>query len=221
MVAPTALPRVIPTRSGSGASSAPPDPKVSPLSATASSAATMAICTKRSLRNTSWAVRPSSRPSKSTSAATWDRNRLGSKNVMRRVAVRPAIIMSQKPSRPIEPGATTPIPVMTTRRRSAFIGGRPSPAGARCRRGRAPAGGPGGGRGGGGAGPGRGGGGAAKKDEAGALGRVVDDPVPPPEGDVPRRLGGQPPLLAVEPHHDLTALAVEELLRVRVPVLGH
>src|SRR3954453_22178655 len=233
MVAPTALPRVTPTRSGSGASSAPPDPKVSPLSATASSAATMAICTKRSLRNTSWALRPSFRPSKSTSAATWDRNRLGSKKVIRRVAVRPAVIMSQKPSRPIEPGATTPIQVTTTRRRSvltARLRGRSGPRSPALPAMRAPASSswqssgagrarlglrvdvaefrPRGQR-------------TAEEDEDRRLGGVVDDAVPDADRDVHGGFGGQPTLLTVEPHDDLAALAVEELLRVRVPVLGH
>src|SRR3954466_4056930 len=232
MVAPTALPRVTPTRSGSGASGAAPTPRSSPLSATASSAATIANCTKRSLRCTSWALRPSRRGWKSTSAATCDRKRLGSKNVIRRVAVRPAVIMSQNASRPIDPGATTPIPVTTTRRRpsvlTARLRGRSaprslSPASGRCPQRaamlapasssrRSP--------------DARGqlgvhvaqlrsrGQRAAEEHEGRRRRRVVDDAGPHADLDVDGGLGHQPPLLTVQGDQDVPALAVEELLRV-------
>src|SRR3954454_24421597 len=61
----------------------------------------------------------------------------------------------------------------------------------------------------------------AEEDEDRRLGGVVDDAVPDADRDVHGGFGGQPTLLTVEPHDDLAALAVEELLRVRVPVLGH
>lgn len=123
-----------------------------PASATASRAATRANWMYRSCRSASPGVNPWSAGSKSTSAAIRERNPVGSKRVMPRVAVRPLESRSQKARVPMPPGATTPTPVTATRRRvmrrppSARVAAGPTRtrAGAgplRCRRGRVPAGG--------------------------------------------------------------------------------
>ncbi len=110
MVQPTALPMVTPRRSG-GTSCV-----VSPLSASASRAATTPSWAARSMRRISCGDSPCALGSKSHSAAIRDRNPVASNSVMARVAVRPAVSRSQKDSTPMPPGAVTPIPVMTTRR---------------------------------------------------------------------------------------------------------
>ena len=110
MVQPTALPTVTPTRPGSSV------PKSSPLSSTHSRALTTASCAARSIRRTCCGDSPSAAGSKSHSAAICERNGAGSKKEIRRVAVRPVEITSQNCLAPVPPGATTPIPVITTRR---------------------------------------------------------------------------------------------------------
>src|SRR5437764_2773337 len=113
MVAPTAVPTVTPTRAGSRSDSS------IPLSATASRVATTANCAARSIRATSAGVSPAATGSKSTSAATCDRNGDGSKKLIRRVAVRPSVSRVQNSLAPTPPGAMTPIPVIATRRRTS------------------------------------------------------------------------------------------------------
>jgi hypothetical protein len=103
VVAPTALPMVTPTRSGSGASRGAADPHAQPAVGDR-----LVGGHHRELDEAVVAVHllggeAQLAASKSTSAATCDRKRLGSKKVIRRVAVRPAVIMSQKPSRPMDP----------------------------------------------------------------------------------------------------------------------
>src|ERR1700689_3412017 len=63
------------------------------------------------MRRFSCSLSPAASGSKSHSAAIWERKPEASKNVIRRVAVRPAVIASQKESRVLPPGATTPTPV--------------------------------------------------------------------------------------------------------------
>lgn len=89
-----------------------------PLSSSASSAATTANCVVRSHCRICRRLRPAEIGSKSHSAATRDRKGVASNIEMVRVAVRPAVSSSQYCFFPIPPGATTPIPVMTTRRPS-------------------------------------------------------------------------------------------------------
>ncbi|CAM5297084.1 hypothetical protein SHIRM173S_05809 [Streptomyces hirsutus] len=90
MVQPTALPRLTAMRSGSTAAGA------RPLSATASRAETTANCAARSIRRIRRGVSPAAAGSKSTSAATCERNAAGSNRVIRRVAVRPSDNVRQK-----------------------------------------------------------------------------------------------------------------------------
>ena len=59
--------------------------------------------------------------SKSTSAAIWDRNCEGSKELILRVAVLPWLSRSQNSFLPLPPGARTPIPVITTRRATVYL----------------------------------------------------------------------------------------------------
>ena len=108
-MAPTALPTLTATRVGSNSSNA------NPLSCILSRAATTANMAARSIRLISRWVSPAAVGSKSHSPATWERKGDGSKKLIRRVAVRPAVIISQKFLVPLPPGAITPMPVITTR----------------------------------------------------------------------------------------------------------
>src|SRR4051812_43427749 len=110
VAAATALPRVTPIRAGSMPA------KSSPLSCTASWAQTTANWVARSMRRISRWLSPSHTGSKSASPAICDRYGDGSKKLIRRVAVRPAVSRSQNSLVPRPPGARTPMPVMTTRR---------------------------------------------------------------------------------------------------------
>ena len=112
---PTALPMVTPMRAGSSASGS------RPLSATASRAQPTANCAARSRRRASSTDSPLAAGSKSTSAATLDRNGSGSNDVMVRVAVRPSTRRSQNGFVPQPPGATTPMPVIATRRSTSVL----------------------------------------------------------------------------------------------------
>src|SRR4051812_40569952 len=67
------------------------------------------------MRSISYCSSPASIGSKSASAAICDRNPSGSKKVIFRVAVLPAVMLSQNSSRVTPPGATTPTPVTTVR----------------------------------------------------------------------------------------------------------
>src|SRR5450756_802218 len=114
---PIALPRLTPRRDLSR--SAP-----SPLSASASRVATTANWPARSIRRISLGDSPSRAGSKSTSAAIRQRNGAASNSVMGRVAVRPAVSISQNALAPMPPGATTPRPVITARRARLVTGTR-------------------------------------------------------------------------------------------------
>src|SRR3954451_21754956 len=102
IVPPTAEPMTTPVLSSVRSSSTRPE------SASASAAQASPNWTYRSARRISCAVRPAATGSKSASAATLDRNLLASKKVILRVAVRPAVSVSQNVSRVTPPGATTP-----------------------------------------------------------------------------------------------------------------
>ena len=78
---------------------------------------------------------PRPRGSKSISAAICERKPDGSKKVIPRVAVRPAVIISQNASRVGPPGATTPMPV-TAERLTQYRRVRCRPAGRAVRDGR-------------------------------------------------------------------------------------
>src|SRR3954463_2901045 len=67
------------------------------------------------MRSISYCSSPASIGSKSASAAICERNPSGSKKVIFRVAVLPAVMLSQNSSRVTPPGATTPTPVTTVR----------------------------------------------------------------------------------------------------------
>src|SRR3954447_23507297 len=69
------------------------------------------------MRRRSCSLRPAAMGSKSASAAICERKPDGSKKVIFRVAVRPAVMFSQKASRVTPPGATTPMPVTTVLRK--------------------------------------------------------------------------------------------------------
>src|SRR5487761_235719 len=114
VAAPTALPRLTAIRPGSMSSAA------SPASAIASRAQTTANWAARSSRLISRGVRPSRTGSKSHSPATCERKIEGSKNVTRRVAVRPELSKFQNSLVPAPPGARTVISAITARR---VIGG--------------------------------------------------------------------------------------------------
>ena len=79
------------------------------------------------MRAQSASERPAAAGSKSHSAAICERKPDGSKNVILRVAVRPAVSIAQNASRVVPPGATTPIPVRAVRLTSpATVPGPPS-----------------------------------------------------------------------------------------------
>src|SRR3954453_22272152 len=67
------------------------------------------------MRRTSCSGRPAAMGAKSASAAICERKPDGSKKVIFRVAVFPAVMLSQNSSRVTPPGATTPTPVTTVR----------------------------------------------------------------------------------------------------------
>ena len=157
----------------------------------------------RSLRWISCGVRPAAAGSKSHSAAIWDRNWAGSKSVIRRVAVRPSVSSCQNSLRVRPPGATTPTPVTTARRRAA--GHRTAPV---SRLGVDVAQ----------LGPGRER--PELEDEECGLAVVVLQTVPDADGDEQPCTLGQRAVLAVQPDRDPAADAEEELLGVGVPVLG-
>src|SRR3954468_3226391 len=73
------------------------------------------------MRSISYCSSPASSGSKSASAAIWERNPAGSKKVILRVAVLPAVMRSQNSSRVTPPGATTPTPVTTVRLKSRLL----------------------------------------------------------------------------------------------------
>ena len=84
--------------------------------ASASSAATMAYCTKRSKRRASFLVRPCSVPSKSrTSPAMCTSYSLVSKRSMGAMQQPRSMSVSHSASAPTPAGVTAPTPVMTTR----------------------------------------------------------------------------------------------------------
>src|SRR2546423_8165721 len=131
IVAPTALPRATPASE--------PSDVDSPASATDSAPAASANWPSRSIRRTSYADSPAFTGSKSHSAATWDRNPVGSKRVTLRGAGTPLRMRSQNASRVTPPGATTPMPVTTTRRAPIVNSGSPRVQPLRCRRDPGPA----------------------------------------------------------------------------------
>src|SRR4051812_25715758 len=73
------------------------------------------------MRRISCSVSPAAMGSKSASAAICDRKPEGSKKVIFRVAVLPAVMVSQNCSRLPPPGATPPTPVTTVRRKLPLL----------------------------------------------------------------------------------------------------
>ena len=148
---------------------------------------------------------PAATGSKSHSAAIWERNGDGSKKLIRRVAVRPAVMVFQNRSRVAPPGATTPTPVTTVRAaghdgsRRAVSGRRLGVDVAEFRAGRER---------------------AEVEDHLGRLVAGVAQPVPDVRRHEERLPGGQRHRLVVEVDGDRAPGDVEELLAVRVVVLG-